>query len=388
MTMPETLPYNPYVKGIYCQECNQKRREMVCPHCGKVYVHIRFRRDGEIFDLWHDKQGRAYTYSTAEIDKRQIDGEIEDRSFRAEDWRPRERNARKFSTMFEKFLEQKEKKLRPGTLHIYQAYYRNHFPPLCDQDVREIRLKHLQVWYDGLSSGLSTKYRKNMSDCLRAFFNWLLRWGEIKALPVMPDIQTPDSAPRNFLDYETQVEQLEKIPEIHRDFVEFLMEAGFRPAEGCALQIQDYDRATQRILVQRTYSRGVLIESTKGKHKSWRTLSTRAYELVTAAIGDDINPERFIFINPITGKGYKCEFLRKLWREHATVDEDLYSSTRHSLASQLAEQGVPEKALQEILGHKDARSTKAYIHPTENRKRGYLDSRKGNVIDLKKHKKK
>ena len=383
MTLPSTSIYNPYVKGIYCQECNQKRREMVCPHCGKVYVHIRFRFDGEVLDLWHDRQGKAYTYSAAEIDKRTIDKEREEKAFRAEDWRPREHNARKFSPMFEKFLEQKEKKLRPGTLHLYQAYYNNHFPPLYDLDVREIRLKHLQEWYDGVSGALSAKYRKNMSDCLRVFLNWLVRWGEIKAVPVMPDIQTPDSAPRNFLDYDTQVEQLARIPEVHRDFIEFLMEAGLRPAEGCALQIGDFDRTMGRILVQRTYSRGVLIESTKGKHKSYRTLSTRAYELILNAIGNDIDRGRFIFINVATGKGYKCEFLRKLWRKHATVEEDLYSSTRHSLASQLADEGVPEKALQEILGHKDPRSTKAYIHPTESRKKEYLDRRGGKVISIK-----
>jgi integrase len=356
---------------------------MVCPHCGYVYVHIRFKVDSEVFDLWHDKQGRAYTYSVAEIDKREIDTQRQEKGFKAEDWRPRDQSARKFAAMFEKFLEQKEKKLRPGTLHIYWAYYRNHFTPLYDIDIREIRLKHLQGWYDNLPT-LSAKYRKNMSDCLRVFFNWLVRWGEIKNVPVMPDIQTPDSTPRNFLEYDTQIEQLARIPEAHRGFVEFLMEAGLRPAEGCALQIRDLDRATRRILVQRTYSRGVLIESTKGKHKSWRTLSTRAYGLILDSIGDDIAPDRFIFINPVTGKGYRCEFLRKLWRTHTTVEEDLYSSTRHSLASQLADEGVPERALQEILGHKDARSTKAYIHPTENRKREYLDNRGGKVIEIKK----
>jgi integrase len=198
----------------------------------------------------------------------------------------------------------------------------------------------------------------------------------------MPDIESPDSVPRTALGYDVQVEQLNLIPEPHRDFIEFLMEAGLRPAEGCALKIGDYHPSLRKILVQRTYSRNVLIETTKGKSKIWRTLSTRANELILSAIGNEIDPDRFVFINPATGRGYLCEFTRKLWRKHTTVSEDLYASTRHSLASQLADDGAPARLIQETLGHKDIRSTNVYMHPTDSKKREYLDGR-GKVVEMK-----
>ena len=98
--------YNPFVKGIYCQECGQKRREMVCPHCGHVYVYIRFEYQGEKFALYHDKHGKAYTYSAAELDKRQIDDQRANDFFRPEEWRTTEKDAKKFINLFSTFLDQ------------------------------------------------------------------------------------------------------------------------------------------------------------------------------------------------------------------------------------------------------------------------------------------
>jgi len=356
---------------------------MVCPRCGHIFVLIQFNHDNEKLALYHDKTGRAYTYSQAELDKREIDAQRKDKTFRAEDWRPKEKDARKFLNVFGTFLDQKEKRLHPGTLHIYKSYYNNHFQPLYDLDVRVIQMKHLQAWYDGLPANLSGKYKQNMTHCLRAFFNWLVRWGDRKDCPVMPEIDPADSTPRSALEYETQKEQLEKIPEPHRDFIEFLMEGGFRPAEGCALQVGDFNPLQGKILVQRGYSRNRLIPTTKGNRKDWRTLSDRACELIAQAIGNETDPKRFIFINPVTGRGYLPEFTRRLWRSNTTVSEDLYSSTRHSLATQLGEDGVPKKYIQEIMGHKDGRSTDVYIHPSDHRKKEYLNSR-GKVIDIRK----
>jgi len=377
--------YNPFMplRGtITCQRCGKKRNILskFCS-CGYDNVFLKLDYKGQRYRFFYDKEGRSFTITTAMSAQVQIDSAIRQHVFDPSEWIPFNANERMFSVLFEKFLEQKRKKLHPGTYHIYDVYYRIHFPPLHNTDVRDIRLKHLQGWYDGLPVKLSGKYKKNMTDCLRAFFNWLVRWGDLKECPIMPDIESPDSVPRTALEADTQIEQLAKIPEPFRDFIEFLMEAGLRPAEGCALKIQDYQRG--RLLVQRTYSRNVLIETTKGKNKMWRTLSTRANALVLHAIGNDINPDRFIFVNPATGRGYLPEFLRKMWRTHTTVPQDLYSSTRHSLGTQLAESGTPKKYIQEILGHKDGRSTDVYMHPSDSRKREYLDNR-NKVVDISK----
>lgn len=377
--------YNPFVKGIHCQRCNRQRNEMVCPHCGYVFVHIMFQYQNESFDIYHDRFGQSYTYSQAELDKREIDNQRKTKTLRPEDWRPKEREARKFQTMFGTFLDKKTK-LHPSTKKLYSVYYRNHFTGLYDYDVRVIQMKHLQEWYDGLPGELSGKYKKNMADCLRHFFRWLIRWGDLQKEPVMPEMDSAESAPRSALDIDIQLDQLELIPEPHRAFIEYLMETGMRPADGCALQIRDYNPNSRKILVQRTYSAGELIPTTKGKNKDWRVLSDRARELIVQAIGNDLDPDRFIFINPVTGRGYRTEFTRKLWRGHATVSEDLYASTRHSLATQLAEDGADKKSLMDILGHRDGRSTERYTHPSDDHKRRLLNRRR-KVIPIEEKKK-
>lgn len=369
------------MKGIYCQKCGRKRKGMVCEHCSYPYVYIRLNYQGITYRFFHDKTGNSYTYSAADQARRDMAVHIAAKVFNPKEWTLKAIEERRFINEFETFLKQKEKKLKPATKYLYETYNRLYFVPLYNLDVREIKLKQLQTWYDALPS-LSAKYKKNMTDCLRTFFRWLLRWGEIKECPIFPEIETAYSAPRTYLDYNTQIEALNRIPEQHRPIYEFLMETGFRPGETCALRISDLDIRNKRILVQRGYSKGILVESPKEGSKKWRTLSTRAYEIVIAAIGNRAGSD-FLFINPATGRGYKGEFLRKTWRNYSQSGIDLYSATRHSLASQLANEGISQSELQDIMGHADPRSTARYTHFTEERKRLHLDSR-GKVLELKK----
>ena len=236
--------------------------------------------------------------------------------------------------------------------------------------------------YNRLPDRLSAKYKKNMVDCLRSFFNWLLRWGELKELPIMPEIQTPDSIPRRAISYEEQLEALANIPFEHRGFIEFMMETGLRPGEACALKISDINSKDKTMIVQRTYSEHVLRETTKGRHKMRVPLSDRAYELIKESIGDTIG-DRFVFINPATKKGYVPETIRKVWKKCSRSDVDIYSATRHSFCTQLVEMGMSEIEAQGIMRHKDARSTRSYFHPTQERQRGFLNQR-GKVVPFKK----
>jgi integrase len=126
------------------------------------------------------------------------------------------------------------------------------------------------------------------------------------------------------------------------------------------------------MLIQRTLSAGQIRETTKGHSKTWRTLSSRAYDIVRAQAGDRIGDE-FVFINPKTHRRYSGEFLRVLWKKHAQIPYELYSN-RHG-----------ELELQAIMGHADIRSTRRYFRPTADRQRELLNKRgvKEKVIDIR-----
>ena len=368
--------------ALYCQKCGRKRTSRVCGHCKYDSVLIRLNYDKATYRYYCNKTGAAYTFKDAFADLLTINNEIKEKVFNPQDWLPKTVEGRKFVNAFEKWCDQTKAKLSPSFYRTRLVYFRTHYTYFYEMDVRDIKLKHLQIFYDSLPSKLSAKYKRNMVDCLRSFLNWLLRWGELKELPIMPEIQTPDSVPRQAISYEEQLEALSHIPIEHRGIIEFMMESGLRPGEACALKIGDITFRDRSMMVQRTYSETELRETTKGRHKMRVPLSDRACELIQDAIGNVLG-DRFVFINPVTKRGYIPETVRKIWKKYSGSDVDMYSATRHSFCTQLVEMGMSEIEAQGIMRHKDARSTRSYFHPTQERQRGFLNQR-GKVILLKK----
>lgn len=366
---------------IACQKCGRKRETRVCQRCGYDACCIRIGHDGKEYRFFHDKAGKPYTYTMALQTLITINNEIQEHIFNPVDYMRATIDERLFQNAFERFIEKKEAVYAPS--NKYRTYQRNYFSYFDGRDVRDIKLKHLDEFYrEHLPGRLSAKYKNNIMSCLFAFLRWLQRWGEIKELPTFPALDPDNSVPREAPSYEEQQAALERIPEVHRDIIEFLMETGLRPGEVCALKIMDIKLDIGKMLVRRTISMGTVRETTKGHRKTWRTLSTRAYEIVKECSDNRIGNE-FVFIHPGTGKRYSTEFLRVLWRKHAGSQYDLYSN-RHGFGTQLAETGAGELEVQSLMGHADIRSTQRYFRPTTDRQRHLLDQRGSKVIDIRK----
>ena len=234
-------------------------------------MYIRFMWQKELFKLYRDKNGRPHSYATALHDLATINQQIEERTFDPKEWLPAAIQERRFETAMDNWIFRKEKeadegKLAPSTLGNYKTYRSRYYLTsrhLSGQDVRDIRLKHLQLFYDELTG--SAKYRKNVMDGLYTFFRWLKRWGEIKEVPTWPEIEAPIQHEPFTLVEDAQIDVLSRIPEKHRDIFEFLMETGLRPSEACALMAKDIDPHTRKALIRRTYS-----EASCGKRRSRR----------------------------------------------------------------------------------------------------------------------
>ena len=336
-------------------------------------MYIRFMWQKELFKLYRDKNGRPHSYATALHDLATINQQIEERTFDPKEWLPAAIQERRFETAMDNWIFRKEKeadegKLAPSTLGNYKTYRSRYYLTsrhLSGQDVRDIRLKHLQLFYDELTG--SAKYRKNVMDGLYTFFRWLKRWGEIKEVPTWPEIEAPIQHEPFTLVEDAQIDVLSRIPEKHRDIFEFLMETGLRPSEACALMAKDIDPHTRKALIRRTYSEAELREKTKQKKERWVVLTDRTWELVTKNVGRS----EFVFTNPETKRGYRYKFLYRLWTETGTK-VGFYAGTRHSLGTQLGNAGVPIQDIQKILGHADLRTTQRYVHPSDERTRELL----------------
>lgn len=365
------------MKGaLCCQKCGRKRYTRSCPSCGYDAVYIRMNHDGKRWTFFKDHHGKAFSYKTGKQTWERINQDIEASCFRPQEYTPQASVERQFTYAFERFIEKRvqEGKMAPSTEGSYRSYLRKHFQPYFgDMPVTDIRLKHLDGFISS-KEGLSSKYKKNLLTAIQALFSWLKRWGEIEKMPIMPDIGAVDSKPGIAVSRTTQEEILGRIPKHHRDLIEIIFESGLRPSEAIALKIIDYDRENKAILVRRTYSRATLRETTKQKKMRWRALTGRTLELVEAHCASRIG-DGFIFINPETKRGYKYEFVRKLWRRCSGVPYRLYDCGRHTFCTQVVDSGVNELRAQEIMGHADRRTTARYYHGSLERQREALEKR-------------
>jgi integrase len=385
---------------IACSLCGRKivppegmsLEKVLCQRCSYPNTFIRMEWQGEEVRIYNDKSGRAHKYATALKDLMDINAQIGNKIFDPREWETASIQEKLFDSQVDVWLERKEKeeredKFAPSTLRAYRIYGRSYFKKvkgLKGVDVREIRLKHLQMFYDNLPGGLSPKYRKNIMDALHSFMKWLTRWGEIKEVPTWPEIEDVITRQRFALTYDEQQEALSRIPIAHRDVIEFSMETGLRPGELCALMVIDIDMKRRRALIRRTYSDGELKPRTKQRRENWVALSDRAFELARNNISEDCE---FVFKNSTTGRGYRTEFIRRVWVRHSGTNVELYEATRHSFCTQIVEDGASGFEAQQLMRHADGRSTNRYYHPTTERQRDLVNRRGRKVIDIREGKK-
>jgi integrase len=378
------------VRGtITCCLCSRKVtpknpreiKHVVCQHCGHPTVYIRIKYQGERLRLYNDKKtGVSFTYASALKALVDINAELEAKTFDPKEWEAEAIQGRLFENKLDEWIEQKERerarnKIKPSTVGNYLTYRKLYFLPsrhLVGHDVREIRLKHLQFFYDGLVG--SEKYRKNIMDALHTFFRWLKRWGEIAEIPTWPELDEVVHKEKFALTREEQEAALARIPEEHRDIIEFAMEAGLRPAEACALMVLDIEPERRRACFRRTYSEGELVYKTKNmKREVWIPLSDRAWELVEKNVKS--SDQGFVFINQRTGRGYKYKFPYRIWKELSGTQVSFGEATRHSFVTQLIEDGIPEDQTMFLGRWVDKRSLKHYYHPTDDKTRDVLNRR-------------
>jgi len=371
--------------NIRCTKCRKAMSKPTCS-CDNVKVLISLYWQGKHYSLRKDREGDALTFFKAKRMLENIRADIDRKKFDLADWLQSKIKERLFEDRFLEWLDQRQmdvssKELTPETLRCYRSYFRNHFMALYDLDVRTISFGELEHWKDTLSRTIKIKTKRNLVACLQVFFRWLRKKAVIKELPLFPDVSGDDSNVRVALDYNEQVEALSRIPEQHRDFYEFLFETGLRVGEGCALKVKDIDLSQQRALIQRHYSGSVLLETTKAKNKKWIPLSNRALEIAAESVLGK-HPEAFLLINPETKRGYRCEFLRKLWKRCSGLDVTLYEASRHTFCTQIVEGGLCNTLqAKQLMRHADIRSTEKYFHGSISKLKDIVNAR-GKVIPL------
>jgi integrase len=264
---------------------------------------------------------------------------------------------------------------KKATLESYESVIRVHLSPFfAGHTLDKIGRRELEVFVAEMHrAGRSPKTTLNSLGVLHSIFELARREGWVVANPCTlidkPRVDTADPD-IHFLDLDELEALLRAVPDDVLGRVErrmYLMAAmtGMRQGELLALRWRDIDWTAQRVRVRRSFVRGEF-----GTPKSKR--SSRSVPLADRVAGDlDLlhreTPWRadddLVFAHPLTGKPIDRSKLLKRFKDAlraGEVREVRFHDLRHTFGTHMAAQGVPMRALQEMMGHRDFKTTLIY----------------------------
>ena len=265
---------------------------------------------------------------------------------------------------------------KPSTIEAYSYWLRVHiidyFGPT---PVSEITREDVRGFAAALErKGLAPKSRANALGTLHSLIEfaiaeeWATGENPVKRVP-RPAVAATDPD-IHFLEPEEVEALLRAVPDDRLGRVERVMYltaamTGMRQGELFALRWRDVDWSAQRIRVRQNFVRGEF-----GTPKSKR--SSRSVPLASRVAGElDLlfkdsarrSDDDLVFAHPETGKPIDRSKLLKRFKaalRAAGVREVRFHDLRHTFGTRMAAQGVPMRALQEMLGHRDFKTTLIY----------------------------
>jgi integrase len=262
-----------------------------------------------------------------------------------------------------------------ATVEAYESMIRIHLSPFfVGRTLERIGRREIQAFIGHMRrSGSSPKTTRNALGILHSLFEYARREGWVQANPCTlvdkpragegdPDIR--------FLEPEEIEALLRGVPDDDLGRVERRMYlaatmTGMRQGELLALRWRDIDWPAQRVRIRRNYVRGEF-----GTPKSKR--SSRSVPLADRLAGelDQLHQETayrqdddLVFAHPHAGRPIDRSRLLKRFKaalKRAEVRPVRFHDLRHTFGTRMAAQGVPMRALQEMLGHRDFKTTLIY----------------------------
>jgi integrase len=274
----------------------------------------------------------------------------------------------------ERYCDHAEAKGRKrSTVMDYRSAVRTHFASFT-KPLEAITPADVERFMrDQQRKGRSAKSIRNWVGILSATFNYARRQGWCSSNPCgsveLPRVDASDDT--RFLSAEELTALLRATGGNGRfaetDRVLYLTAAmtGMRQGELLALRWQDVDWTASKIRVRQNYVRGEYgSPKTRRSTRSTPMADTLGAELERHFQRSDWQGDQdLVFPNPDTGQPLGRTKLTKRYKdalERAGVREVRFHDLRHTFGTAMASSGVPMKALQEWLGHRDSRTTDRY----------------------------
>lgn len=159
------------------------------------------------------------------------------------------------------------------------------------------------------------------------------------------------------------IEEVEKIIKStnnlkHKTILSLIYSCGLRVGEAVKIKLSDID--SKRKLIK--------IEGAKGNKDRYIMLSEKLIELIKKYY-KEYSPKKYLFEGQIDGF-YSVRSIQALFNNSvklAKIQKKVsVHSLRHSFATHLLEQGIDIRYIQELLGHKNLKTTQIYTHISNN----------------------
>ena len=260
--------------------------------------------------------------------------------------------------MYKKYLLQLEeagkiRNLKESSINCYKNYvsyflnYMGKVPEeLTCQDVRKFLL---------------TKKDEGLKATTLNLYNSAIRFFYRNVLYILwDDITVPRMIIEHKLPVVLSVDEVDRLLDATDDLKYKAMFAtmyssGMRVSEVIHLHYEDISRNNMQIHVR----------NTKNRMDRYTMLSNRHLALLTEYWFACGRPRNILFPNKFTGEYLTVSSVEQVLRRSASA-AGLSSVTphclRHSFATHLMEQGVEQRKIQALLGHRDPKSTEVYLH--------------------------
>ena len=260
---------------------------------------------------------------------------------------------------------------------------RGYLVPLFKHSIYGLDYQTLRQWQRVVSEhGVTGKSLWNVTGAVSAFLSWLVQMGQLQVKPAIPWPRYDEHVPK-IIRPEHQDAILEAVPEIERGAFLAMATLGLRHSEAWVVDGRDVRQGWVWIRHARKGRR--LDSPVRGtKNREAKVLPIPA---VLHAWIDRHVPKRtlleggIIFPNPRTGSAWTPTSFRRAWMKALRTSGlelgvNSYEAFKHSTATEWLRRGATEREIQELLGHKDAKSTRKYAKLANERLAEVVESRR------------
>jgi integrase len=331
---------------------------------------------------FHSRQHAEWTLS-------QIHGELENGTFDPDFYSKTKKSLHSFSVYAEEWLRTCQRRVDLGKLSKDHFCHLRHYvndlfiPAFGNTNITELRGKDINRFYLTLEKGPKTVY--NIMTALHKLFNDAHDGEVIQQVPKFPADLKASQLPEPRTRWATEEVQEAIFAELEPDDLFFIMFQachGTRTGETRALTHEDLDLQNDVVTICKAFS-GNDLRHTKTKRIRQIPLDP-VWKEIYLSRPRNINPAAFVFTRD--GKPYSRTWAWRKWSEACekagVPNLTLYCGTRHSVASQAANRGVPIYSIAKFLGHSSLKVTERYARLDMSPLRAVL--RKATLTPLKK----